>query len=244
MPLFTDFRGDPEFLLDIPILASPGSALTPTGQRRPMFRLILKPSRRGRATSGIKVGSEEGADRASGDRRGAWGRRQGLQATPPVSPGISPQVSPFLSGSWSPPAPFRPRRDSRRSQQTPHGGAALGLQGWAGEQSLRATLPRVQVALSPSGAASTSTPRPGPARLHTLSARWWTRPRPGSASSCSSPSSGSSRKPASSRGERGPEGPTGAWAAMFVPASPAAPPTSGVKGRRPPEGPGSGGLGG
>lgn len=64
-------------------------------------------------------------------------------------------------------------------------------------------------------------PCSAPAGL-TLSARWWTRPRPGSASSCSSPRSGSSRRPAVSGRQRGPAGPTGAKAAIFVPASPAA----------------------
>lgn len=62
---------------------------------------------------------------------------------------------------------------------------------------------------------------PAPVGL-TLSARWWTRPRPGSTSSCSSPSSGNSRRPAVRRGLREPEEPTGAGAAIFVPASPAA----------------------
>lgn len=81
-------------------------------------------------------------------------------------------------------------------------------------------------------------PPPGPARSCpalaglTLSARWWTRPRPGWTSSCSSPSSGNSRRPVASGGQREPEGPTSAGTAMFVPASPAASSPAHFRGQR------------
>lgn len=156
---------------------------------------------------------------------------RGSAAGQPLPLGQLESSCPFQAARGPPPFPQVPTDPSL-------GEAALGDN--AGAQSLRAALPRVQVAPISGGAAPTSAPRPGPTRPCpalaglTLSARWWTRPRPGSASICSSPSSGNSRRPATKRGHPGPEGPTGAGAAMFVPTSPAASSTAHFRGQRAP----------
>lgn len=155
---------------------------------------------------------------------GTSGRQPGLLARP------SGSAESRRSSAPSPvrqrlPAPPRRREDPRHSpapNRPPHREAAPGGNG--GGNCSEPPRPPAKFASSRGSGLCLrppARPRPAPPGL-TFSARWWTRPRPGSTSSCSSPRSGSHRRPAKSRGQREPEGPRGAGAAMFVPTSPAA----------------------
>lgn len=158
------------------------------------------------------------------------GKPTGLQAQPPESPsGLrrssapSPLESsyPFQTDRGLPPFPQFPTDPSRREAATGNRGGNPNTH----RQPPDPGFPWAKSCPSASGSGLRLCPQPWSCRALvalTLSARWWTRPRPGSASSCSSPNTGNSRRPAASRGLREPEGPTGAGAAMFVPASPAA----------------------
>lgn len=174
----------------------------------------------GQARSGTEVGGEKGGGRAGCRKRETQGSRTGLQARPPSQWRFA-AVQPLLLSARTfllLPDGARTPRHSHRSRQTPLTGQGLGT---IAQRLLRP--PSQSGPQPPGGRPCPPPPRPGPARAGlTLSARWWTRPRPGSASSCSSPSSGSSRRPATSRGQWELAGATGAGAAMFVPASPAA----------------------
>lgn len=142
---------------------------------------------------------------------------RGYAAVQPLPLSQFESSCPFQTDRGLPPSPQRPTDPSRRE-------AAPGKKG--GNPNAHRQPPSTGPKLPPApgsgrGLRPPACSYPAPVGL-TLSARWWTRPRPGSTSSCSSPSSGNSRRPAASRGLREPEEPTGAGAAMLVPASPAA----------------------
>lgn len=171
-------------------------------------------------TSGGSELEQQGRAAASGGPRGAdGGCERGLPGPqsvaavppPPGPAGVSP---PLPDGARTPAIPQLPT--DLRTERPPHGAQRGGLCAELPPQ----PPPKLPPARG-SGLGLRPPARPGPAGL-TFSARWWTRPRPGSTSSCSSPSSGSNRRPAKSRGQQGPAGPRGRGAAMFVPASPAA----------------------
>ena len=160
------------------------------------------------------------------------GKPTGLQAQPPESPSGLRRSSapfpllvgifyPFQTDRGLPPFPQFPTDPYEREAATGNrGGNTI-----ADRQPPDPHFPWAKSCPSASGSGLGLCPPPWSCKALvalTLSARWWTRPRPGSASSCSSPNSGNNRRPEASRGLREPERPTGAGAAIFVPASPAA----------------------